>query len=292
MFSKHISLILSTLLGLALLTVLVLSFTVFGELKEQRLQTASLLTAVNQRVGVLSAAAADFLKNTSQDMLFLQSLLAEEGSGAAWSEAGLKKFMEKNADYEEFYIFNQAGECLFEVRQGPFVSESSCGKLEAQITKALGAADQLRVGELFVSPLLFYKNTPSLIYAMVLADGRKVIAIVSANPFLEEVRRLSREDEAVFLVDEEGAYLAHENRLKEKFSGGADNFYLDFQEVPKSVLRDNDISTFDGEQRIFSFWRIQPVESDFALYQGMRRAEVLGWENGQWILVAVSIKRE
>lgn len=287
---KNINAILGALLAGALVTAFVLVLIIFGELKEQRLQTALLLAAVNQRVGVASDAAAGFLKTTSKDMLFLQSLLSEEGSGADWSEVGLEKFMERNAAYEELLLFDRNGKCLFRIIQGSDIRRLQCGTMAEEIDKAKTAARELSSGELFLSPLSRYEGKPSLIYAMALKDGRIVTAAVSMESFLEEVRRLAREGEAVFLVDRDGGYLAHPDWLKEKLLGAADNFYSDFPKIEKGVLKKEEVSRLDTDGVLFSFWRISPSESDFALYQGTRNMPVRTRSDEQWILVAVSEK--
>lgn len=290
MFFRNFTFVLSALLVVTITTVFVLSLTVFGELKEQRVQTSSLLAAVNQRVGVVSNAANDFLNNTSKDMLLLQSLLGDEKSGASWSETGLRKFMEHNSSYEELFLFGGSGECLFRAVRRPSIASLPCGVVADIIQESEATAGRLSEGELYASPLVRYAGLLSLIYGMPLKDGRTIVAAVSAEDMMEDVRRLARADELVFLVDREGFYLAHPNRLKEKFIGATDNFYLDFPEAPVNVLEDEEAHNLDTEHALFSFWRVRPFESNFALYQGTRSIKEGAMNKEQWILVAVSTK--
>lgn len=290
MVFKNISLLLSALLTMTLVIVLILVVVIFGEMKGQRIQTNSLLAAVNQRVGVVSNTANDFINSTSKDMLLLQSFLSEEGSGVSWSEASLEKFMEHSSAYEELYLFGSNGGCLSRVIRKPTVASLPCGAAPEVVEVSRARAGELSLGELHASSLLRYKDKLSLVYSMPLRDERVLVAVISAEEMMEEVRRLARADELVFLVDSEGGYLAHPNRLKEKFLGATDNFYTDFPEVHMPVLTDEDAHRLDTEHALLSFWRIHPFESNFALYQGTRHVEGGAPEREQWILVAVSEK--
>ena len=116
-----------------------------------------------------------------------------------------------------------------------------------------------------------------------------------ADYFLNDIRNFQRPEEEIFLINEEGYYLAHPDREKE-FAfvfGRDDNIYKDYPELSKEIIFDYDKRRFETDDLIFSFKYIYPTAGDFGVHKGSER--IFGEnteENYFWILVSVSNKDE
>ncbi len=113
--------------------------------------------------------------------------------------------------------------------------------------------------------------------------------------FLEDIRRSQREGEEVFLVNNEGFYLAHENREKEFgfVFGNEESIYNDYPGISKEILFDYNKRKFETDDLIFSFRYLYPTAGDFWIHKGSEK--VFGEnpeENYFWVLVIISDKNE
>lgn len=247
----------------------------------------------------------DFPGSAGKDMLFLRSLssvaaLYTDPPLASWRNAhqDLQQFLDRNSAYEALYVHVDTSiDCTFEVKRTTKEGgNTSCSDPDGIIEHTLKKVQILPHGSVYVSPLSPYtmdsdeKKIPALLYGTrVSAPGTKdgaIVAVVNANYFLEEVRRLARPGEAVYLVNTDGSYIAHPESGKEMIAGGMANFYEDFRPVSAGTLSDGSVRTFDAGGSIFTFKRITPTASNFALYDGAKKADVSGY----WVLVAVSEK--
>jgi methyl-accepting chemotaxis protein len=120
-----------------------------------------------------------------------------------------------------------------------------------------------------------------------------IILNVYANYFLEDVRRLDREGEISFLIDNNGYYLAHPNRSKE-FSfmfDGKNSISSDYSNVGDKIINSFEKRYAEDEDHIFTFKYLHPTIGTFEIYQGSKK--ILG-ENPEeeyyWVLVTVSDK--
>ena len=89
-----------------------------------------------------------------------------------------------------------------------------------------------------------------------------------ADYFLGDIRNFQREGEEVFLINEEGYYLAHPDRGKE-FAfvfGRDDNIYSDYPEISKEILLDYNSRRFETDDLIFSFRLRNKKARKFILY--------------------------
>lgn len=120
-----------------------------------------------------------------------------------------------------------------------------------------------------------------------------IISNVYADYFLEDIRRLGREEEFSLLIDNNGYYLAHPNRSKE-FSfmfDGKNSFFSDYGEVSREILGGFDKRYIENEDYVFTFRYLYPTIGTFEIYQGARR--LLGESPEKeyyWVLVSVSSK--
>ncbi len=125
-------------------------------------------------------------------------------------------------------------------------------------------------------------------------DGKKrgfLIFNVYADYFLEDIRRMEREGEFTFLIDNYGYYLAHPNRSKE-FSfmfGKEERIDLDYLDVGGEIITAFDKRIIEAEDVIFTFRHLYPTSRTFEIYQGSKK--ILGphpEKERYWVLVSVS----
>ena len=172
---------------------------------------------------------------------------------------------------------------------------------------------QLNRGEIYISPLdlnieksvLENRGTeenpryvPVIRYAMPVFNDlneRKgvIVSNIYADYFLEDIRRLDKEEEFSFLIDNNGYYLAHPNRSKE-FSfmfDGKNSIFSDYGKIGNEIINDFGERYTENEDYIFTFRHLYPTIGTFEIYQGSKR--LLGEnpaEEYYWVLVSVSSK--
>lgn len=168
--------------------------------------------------------------------------------------------------------------------------ENRCSAASSAISRVIGKASLLSPGEMYISPLALYESAPVIFYAAPIDAENDIVSVIDADYFLEEIRRLARDGETVFLLDGNGSYLAHPDRLKEKLAGGKDNFYRDFPAIPNNALSDINMQRFETERDVFTFWRIYPTQSNFALYKGANKIKENEPNDSYWVMAAVSKK--
>lgn len=280
--------ILACLVTIATSFALVIAGT--NQSENARFQTASVLSAIDRRVEGAVGMAGNFLDNTTNDILFLQSLSKEGNTKQSWSEIGLKKIIEKNDSYEELYLFDGSGACVAYANRHGGISDGLCSGVPEVIARATSYGSRLSPGEIFMSPLFAYKGASSLFYVAPTFGDKTLVAVISMETLFEDIRRLSRDGDSVFLVDATGSYLAHQDRSKEKLSGATSDFYSDFRNVPSGALANPDIKRIDTDKKTFSFWRLNSYERTHALYEGITKSNMNEQALYQWILVDVSDK--
>jgi methyl-accepting chemotaxis protein len=125
-------------------------------------------------------------------------------------------------------------------------------------------------------------------------DGERKGALISnvyADYFLEEIRRSEREGEQVFLIDNNGYYLANMNKRKEFGfrTGEENNFYKDFSGINSNDLAPNGRDNIETDDFIFTFGYIYPTTSSFEIYKGSSDFFAnTSEEDYYWILISAS----
>lgn len=270
-----------------------------------RLRQYVSVNAVEGRLSGVFAAMNDFPGSAGKDMLFLRTLssiseLYSNFKVETWrlAHGDIQQFIERNVAYDEMHL--HASPCMFTARR---VSEekgdTSCVSPNPIIDNAITHTLDLPQGSVYVSPLVAYTRSvlgkehtiPAILYGTrVSTPGSEdgvIVAVVNANYFLEEVRRLKRPGETVYLVNTDGSYIAHPESGKEMVSGGTANFYEDFPAVSPGTLSDKDVQMLNAKDTFFTFKRITPTASNFALYE-KSSGDVA--DATYWVLVAVSEK--
>lgn len=280
----------------AALTAALAIFSISSQyLETYRLRQYVSVNAVEERLSGVFAAMNDFPGSAGKDMLFLRTLssvseLYGHFKVGTWRRAheDIQQFIERNVAYDEVHLYTSS--CMFTARR---VSEekgdTSCVSPSPIIDDAIMHTLDLPEGSVYVSPLVPYAHTvqgnestiPAILYgtrvSMQGSQDGVIVAVVNANYFLEEVRRLKRPGETVYLVNTDGSYIAHPESRKEIVSGGTANFYEDFPAVSLGALSDKDVQMLNAKDTFFTFKRITPTASNFA-------------DATYWVLVAVSEK--
>lgn len=278
-------------------------FSISSQYRETyRLHNYVETSAVEERLSGAFAAMNDFPGSAGKDMLFLRSLSSitdfyNDFSVATWrrTHEDIQQFIDRNIAYDEVHL--HAPTCMITARR---VSEergnTSCSSHNPTIDNAVTRTLALPQGSVYVSPLVAYTRTvlgekstiPAILYGTrVSTPGSEegvAIAVIHADYFLEEIRRLKRSGETVYLVHTNGAYIAHPEREKELIAGGTANFYQDYPSVPSGMLSDQSVRSFESDSFMFTFERITATASNFVLYDGVDQDATTGY----WVLVAVS----
>ena len=271
--------------------------------------------AIDERLAHTFATLNDFPGSAGKDLLFLRTLSSVQNlhTSEKWDEqilnaakSDFSNFMKDNYAYKELYFVRKSNGCAVRVKRDTGTPSASgekglptevaqastpCDEVPLAVSTAIADVNALSIGEIYISPLTLYENTPVFFYATPVNTNCNIISMIDANYFLEDIRRLARDGEKIFLLDGNGSYLANYDHTKEKLWGADDSFYHDFPSVASSTLSDISMRRFETEKEIFTFWRIYPTESNFALYGGA--SKLLDGEHRDkyfWIIAAVSQK--
>lgn len=267
-FNRPILLVLITIM--AGLSVLVAAITLAGQYSsEHKLHKSIDMNAIERRFQDVIADMNNFPGSAGRDVLFLRALTTS-GSGDSdnihKAAANFSAFIDKNEAYRQLYLF-QAGQCAVMIdRDQP---DTNCQAVPTEVIAAVQTASQLDEDDVYVSPLITIsvpasaRKAPFLIYASHQND-KVVVAVINADYFLEEVRRLSRPDEQVVLLDKDGSYLTNPDPAKELAAGSSNTFYSDYPAVPKGTLT-NDARNLEADGKTFTFHRVYPTGGGFAL---------------------------
>lgn len=259
--------------------------------------------AVAKRLEHFFSTMNDFPGSAGKDILFLHSLSSVQNLHntaerviSADVYRDFKNVLDKNSAYKDLLFYRKSFGCVMRVHDKDTSGTALCESPTPAIADILKKAEPLLMDEIYISPPMSYRdifpggdNIPVIVYVTPANTDCSVISIIDANYFLEEARRLSREGEAVFLLDNDGAYLANQDQSKEKFSDTAGNFYRDFPSVPDGALADTGMRFLETPEKSVTFWRIYPTESNFAIYEGSNKILGKGHTNEYfWVMAIVS----
>lgn len=261
-------------------------------------------SATEERLSGVFAVINNFPGSAGMDMLFLRGLSSVTELYGDFSTGQKKRvyediqqFIDQNIAYDEVYVDMPI--CTFAVRRtNENQRDMSCISRNPIVNDAITRTRELPYGSVYISPLVAYTRDegdgtdviPAILYGTKISTDEgpssAIVAVVNAEYFLEEVRRLERPGERVYLVNTDGSYIAHSEPAREFMVGSAANFYDDFPKVQAKTLSDKNIRTLEAGENVFIFKRITPTASNFALYDG----QVGHQDNRYWVLVAVSEK--
>ncbi len=265
---------------------------------ELHLRTVVADSSVEKRLGDILNSMNNFPGSAGKDMIFLRSLSSLSGVGnndndSLIAQNDLQLFVNQNEAYSAFFVFRDNVEEIGVY--GHNVSDG-CEGISDEAVKAASVTQNVSIGEVYISPLSAIScpglelPVSAILYStkVMEEEGHSVlmVGVVNADYFLEDVRRLSRDNERVYLVQSDGAYLANSDRLKEWVNDKDSNLYIDYPGLPSGVLTDSEIKHFDNGDNRFTFMRIVPSMSNFVLYDGSLDSS--NDNNNYWVLVAVS----
>ncbi len=241
----------------------------------------------------------NFPGSAGKDLLFLSQLSSvrtyadfPSESAMASTQKDFQNFISKNYVYYKLYLFGADGQCLGMAWNNKVDTDAQCQQAKKSLGGDLKKISPLGSNDIYTSQIKMYQNIPAIVYGTHIFSGgagADVVAVVSANYFLEDIRQLARSGETVFLLNKNGQYLANPDRSKEEFSGGTANFYQDFPQLLGGILQNNNAKRFETAQRIFTFWRIYPTEDNFTVYKNDTQNTAMP-DNYYLILAGVSDK--
>lgn len=269
--------------------------------------------SIDQRISSIIFEINNFPSGIGDDILFLSELSSikkiNNNQTTKDFEEDLIQFMQSNGVYYQLNYFDNKGKQII----GLEFDGQGYNKLYNQNGKNnFEEIDKLGRGELFISPLeLNIKNgeienrgtketpiyVPILNYITPIFENENkkgmLTSKIYANYFLEDIRRAQRDGEKLFLINQEGYYLAHPNKSKEfshLLNYEKSNFYNDYKEINNSEMKDGR-KKIETDNLTFNFRYIYPTISSFEIYEGSNK--ILGEESENkyyWILISVSDK--
>ena len=285
-----------------------------------------LFDTIDQRIKFIILEINDFPKSAGNEILFLSRLSCIAGVSQL-SDGGAKEVAMRDSQ-KDFLTFLKENNAYYQLI---YVDENGKEVIKATAnldnTYSLASKDELRDisseylfkkttalenKEIFVSPLTLNtdngrvenvgtlnspKYVPVIKYATRIFDddGKSlgmIILSVDANYFLEDIRRSQRDGEKVFLINNDGYYLANYEEEKEfsfMFSDRDYSIYEDYPFLSSDVLEDSDNRRLEIDGVIFTFRHIYPTATSFEVHEGSQ--QVFGdnpEEEYYWILVSVS----
>ena len=319
------------LLGMILLLFVILfSFLItdgyFTLNSDIKISSADSADIINQRLSSLLSEVKIFPQYVGDDLVFLSRLSSfkkvmssgeSKGSVVSDLENDFLEFLKESTAYYQLGYIDKGGNEVVKVEfDGKSHKIIPKENLENRKGKVYFAETlNFNEGEVFISQInLNTKNGeienrgtieyPEYIPIILTAvptfnENRENTGVIFlsfyADYFLNDIRNFQREEERVFLINEEGYYLAHPDREKEFASvfGRDDSIYKDYPEISKEILFDFSRRRFETDDLIFSFRHIYPTAGDFRIHKGSEK--VFGdnpEENYFWVLVSVSDKDE
>ena len=316
-------------------TILAFSFVIFllivfyGVVNEDNVSGATnSLDMIDRRLESLSLEINNFPRGAGNDVLFLSNLSSldnyihtddgdDKESFKKDVESDFIEFLKENSVYYQIRYIDEFGVEVVRVecknKEYKIIAEEDLQNKSEKIyfTNTM----LLKKGEVYISPLdLNMENgqienrgtkdnpvyVPMLRYATPLIDqgGQQkgmVISNVYADFFLDDIRSAQKQEESIFLVNQDGFYMAHPERDKEFsfMTEGNSNFFNDYPEVDKDAFLDVDKRRIESSDSIFSMRYISPTISSFEVYQGSER--ILGEKPEEkyfWVLVSVVPKEQ
>ena len=292
--------------------------------RDVKIYSADAVDIIDQRMTSLLSEVNIFPQYVGDDLIFLSRLSSlkkvissEESNKNITSnlENDFVAFIKQSTIYSQLGYIDKDGKEIVRVEfENGIYKIFSHGDLENKKEEGyFSETINFNKGEIFVSQIILNiedgeienrgtKENP-IYFPIILSavpvfndNGEKTGVLflsLEADYFLGDIRNSQREGEEVFLINEEGYYLAHPDRGKE-FAfvfGRDDSIYNDYPEISKEILFDYNKRRFETDNLIFSFRYIYPTAGGFGVNKG---SEKIFGENPEesyfWVLVSVSDK--
>lgn len=198
-----------------LISVLLLSAFVFSRIIGDFCKNISNLKdflwkdAVDDRLSHTFTVINNFPGSAGEDLMFLKALESEQD---------LHNFLTIRKMPVELHVIRNNVSCLLFSSDAQRQNlNNDCADLSPVILDAADKARLLTPEEIAISRLIAYNGRPSLLYSSPAGNGDVFVLAVDIEYILEDIRRLSRKNESVYLLNNNGEYLANRERGKEKF---------------------------------------------------------------------------
>ncbi|MCK4997722.1 cache domain-containing protein [Candidatus Pacearchaeota archaeon] len=321
-FKKN-KLIVSIIVVLIILMFIIVNYANENYKEEQRVHIAGITDSIQRRVSSIFLEINNFPHDAGNDILFLknsrylQELINTQDKEDYKNklEQYFLKFLKSNKVYLQLRYIDENGHEIIKIKfNGSEYKIFSESYLQNKKDKYY-FKNTMKLGdeEIYISTLDLNKENgilekkewdnsqvyiPTIRYSTPLFDDKGkpkgiLISNIDADYFLEDIRRAQKNDEKMFLLDNQGYYIAHPNRSKE-FSfifDGEHAFFKDYPEVNEKILTNFKEKKVETDNNIFTFRFIYPTFGSFELYEGSKK--ILGDNPGDkyyWILVSVSEK--
>jgi len=261
------------------------------------------------RLEPLSRELNETIKNASKDILFISQLssvkeLTTNNKSIATAKQDFASFLEKNRAYYKLQYVGKSGEEIVNMQYLNNQYEKTKlenVKNESYFKKIL----ELNTNEIYISNIEFNSmdtatNSPTSIVKIGIPLTNKnnekigILALsLSTDELLNEIIEYSRDnEETVFLVDQQGNYLAYPDKLKapsfyarEKLQ----NFFNEYPEFKKDISSSYNKGSLEQKDKIFVYQIIYPTISTPEIYRGSEKIWGKNSENNfYWILVSES----
>jgi len=284
--------------------------------RDIKINSADAVDIIDQRLSSLLSDVNIFPQFVGHDLIFLSRLsslkkVISSGEISKDLENDFSEFIKQSTSYYQLgYLDNEGNEILkleYDGRNYQIISREELGNKRNE--DYFIETSKFNEGEVFISQINlnsmegdvedsdYFPVILSSVPVFSESGERAGVVFLSfyADYFLNDIRNFQREGESVFLIDEEGNYLAHPIREKEfAFAfGREDSIYDDYPEISNITFSDYAVRRFETDNLIFSFRYIYPTAGDFGVHKGLEK--IFG-ENPEeryfWILVSVSDKNE
>ena len=276
-------------------------------------QRAQALDSINDRLESVLVAVNSIPRSVGNDLLFLSQLSSLDAlmhektpEGTERFEQDLLSFLQENTIYATVEHYDADGEftagAWFDGAAHYATSTASLFGTTTTLSAHLSRIAVLNEGSVYISfiELLDSKTLDggSDVYILhygtpIIRDGvyhGSLVARVYADYFLDDIRHASREGEELFLVDNNGRYLAHPERAKE-YNGmsRSASLYTDYPHIAADILSGTVSRHITRQDTVMTVRYIYPTSSSFALHHGSE--QIFGEDPAQhyfWALVSVS----
>lgn len=261
---------------------------------------ATSIDMIDERLTSLVGEINNFPRTAGNDIVFLSQLSTVKLANPINLEQDFLTFLLENTAYHYLGFIGKQSEILV-LAEYDGKNYAASQKLQTNPFKPqwLEKANRLTAGEVFISPIDLAEkdHAPIIVYATPVYDNNLVkqgiiVASVYANYFLDDIRDSQREGEVVFLIDNEGNYLAHPDTSKEygHILGHAYNFASDYPEVSDQILANPEKRMIETSFQVFTTRTIYPTKGSFALHKGAEKLNNLE-SDSYWMLVSVTDKK-
>lgn len=300
-----------------ILLVALLSFLIAEAMENMTYDVKNYISTVSdvtdQRMSSIYAEIDNLPRGAGNDVLFLSRLVSlnkfvfnQDMKSDDLKKEVAKDFMEflvQNKFYQSLALIRSDGSESFKILQ----NENGEIEINSQPEKNYAGQNYFEVtknldkNEVYISDLVANPNgnQPIMYYASPIVDdsgkpGGVLLLTVNVNYFLEDIRNFSRPGEELYLVGNDGRYLANPDQNKEfTHSGSQNNFKKDFGQIADKILPISDLRNLENEKYDFTFRYIRPRLSSFEIYKASEKTASLDSDkNFYWVLASVSDKKD